>query len=97
MKLISLRSHRKSTYSILLADDGITRSNELRHSPTARDTKSFARVIAFIIHSMNTIPLLSLVGKNIIFKLLGFAFFLNFVKFLENIPTRKPIGFRIME
>jgi hypothetical protein len=35
----------------------ITRSNELRHSPVARDIKSASRVVAIIIRSLNNILL----------------------------------------
>jgi hypothetical protein len=53
---ISLHSRRKSIafYSRLMA---ITRSDELRHSSAARDTKSSSRVIAIIICSLNNVLL----------------------------------------
>jgi hypothetical protein len=38
----------------------ITRSDELRHSPLARDTKSTSGVLAIIIRLLNTILLLLL-------------------------------------
>jgi hypothetical protein len=41
----------------------ITRSDELRHSPPAHDTKSSSRVIAIIIHSLNNILFLILIVK----------------------------------
>jgi hypothetical protein len=44
-------------YSIQLADNGYTRSDELRLSPAACDTKSSSRVIAIIIPSLNNILL----------------------------------------
>jgi hypothetical protein len=43
------------SYSRIMA---ITRSDELRHPPAARDTKSSSGVIAIIIRSVNNILLL---------------------------------------
>jgi hypothetical protein len=62
MKLIYqfLFSRRKSIvfYSRIMA---ITRSDELRHSPPAHDTKSSSRVLAIIIHSLNNTYILLLI------------------------------------
>jgi hypothetical protein len=41
----------------------ITRSDELRHSPAARDTTSSSREIAIIIRSLNNIHTIILLDK----------------------------------
>jgi hypothetical protein len=52
---ISLDSRRQSIV-LYLRIMAVARSDELRHSPAARDTKSSSRVIAIIIRSLNNTP-----------------------------------------
>jgi hypothetical protein len=94
MKLIYLffHSRRKSIvfYSPIMA---ITRSDKLRHSPTARDTKSSSRVIAIIIRLFNNITIYYCYCFIIrLFVFARFTFTFSHILLLLSINWVSPLG-----